>query len=727
MGRFSAALAAAVAVSLVASIAGASELDPSSGSIVLAPGALRTYGFESATDLVGKVSTTKTASGFPPKLTVTKVADATMIAPLLATDAVEGKSALRLAGGVGVAIDDAALFTQLSTRRFEVTFWGRADGIAPSLQVRYARPDSTIDSNSSFASVTTMRTGRETSDGWAEYSTGPLDGAVWGIPVRLIIMTTSPNSPKGTSFLVDALEIRELPGTPVLANACTFADMDTTCGPMGDCLYGRCVPASVTWGALPPLAHRAELVSRWIHYATRTIGDRRASEIGKTTFTASAQDLAKYALSSRQFFGGMNRLVNLLRDNHTSFGGPNNFFSAIGATGFGGWSAGLHACFGVMEKDAMGGGLVYGVFDAGTEPTTGFVLKKGDVVTAIDGRDPKAWVDDVWPVVSHSLNNDPAADLGPSASALAELITDRAKTMTIARCASPTKCTGGDRSEWTIEVATKIFPRILEKQGWGAVKYFGCSARFHDSVDKIDEPPSGEDAVTVRSLPGGIMVAQFDGFSGGDGWDAKFTDLFTPSPPKVIMDAREGHGGLGSAVQTMLSLMRGASEPIGFLTVIRGGYDDPDPSALFKQYEPCASDAGRGVLACFGAWGFFADVGLPPGAASKVAWLNTIDISANDYMPRLLKGRSKLRIFAPHPTAGAFGAITSLPALTAGWSGGSMQYQDSRFGADYEAVSGARWESSHGVEPDVVVAQKQTDAMKDRDTLLEAATAWLSE
>src|SRR5690349_22600245 len=49
---------------------------------------------------------------------------------------------------------------------------------------------------------------------------------------------------------------------------------------------------------------------------------------------------------------------------------------------------------------------------------------------------------------------------------------------------------------------------------------------------------------------------------------------------------------------------------------------------------------------------------------------------SNDFMPRLLKGRSAFKIFGPHPTSGAFGSINEMPSLWTGWSGGSLQVQD---------------------------------------------------
>ena len=95
-------------------------------------------------------------------------------------------------------------------------------------------------------------------------------------------------------------------------------------------------------------------------------------------------------------------------------------------------------------------------------------------------------------------------------------------------------------------------------------------------------------------------------------------------------------------------------------------------------------------------------------------------------MPKLLKGRTNIKIFAPHPTSGAFGAVIGLPSLWTGWSGGSIQIQDTRFGANITEATSARWESGHGVEPDIVVAEKLSDAISGVDTILQTATDWLA-
>jgi hypothetical protein len=719
----------------------AAEFDAATGTLRASRDALCSYRFETAQELIdAKLQIAKwgtSTGGFPPLTATPATTDA--LAPLLqgadasgVSDAIEGSGYLRLALPSGVAVVDEAFFASIASRRVEVTLWARAEGSAPQLRVLYGGSD--LSSAFQHAQVQAIRTGRETTDGWAEYTTGPVDGMVWGAAIKAIVVTGSPFGGKGPKASIDMLEIRPAPGSNQPVTACTQADVDGTCGAGGECLYGRCVPSSVVWGPLPTQAHREQLVERWIQIAGRFLGDRAASKTGRTTFAASARDLARYSVSSRQFFGGLTRLVNLLRDNHTSFGAPPASFTFFGPGLQGGWSAGLDACFGVVEKDLLGGGRGFGVFQAGTAPATGVALKVGDVVTKIDGLDPKAWVDAVYPRVAAEMPNDPDADWSWAATDLAAMITARAKNLTVTRCASATACAGADRKELTIDVGDTLFQQETTG-GLHVTDYSICSPRFHDSVDTLTDSTQGENPIDVQTKAG-VVYAQFDGFVGipqnlatdpADPWKVSMQSLFEAKPAKVVMDARQGYGGYSDNIQLLLDLTRGTAEPIGAFDVIRGGWDDADPTGVFAAFEKC--DGNSSSIACVlgTADVMFTSQVAPPGAASKIAWLNTADVSANDYAPRLLKGRTNLRVFGPTNTSGAYGAITYLPTLIPGWMGGSVQYTDTRFGATLADVPGARWESSHGVAPDVVVAQTVSDLLSNRDTILEAANKWLAE
>lgn len=724
--------ACALVVTLAAcpSAARAADFDAAHGTLQIAPDAVRVYRFEKADELIGSgLQLVKWSFAAGLGLDATPVS-AGNLAPLLQStdgaDAIEGTGYLRLSLPGGVAVVDDALFASVSSGRLSVTLWARAEGGLPQLRVVYGA--GALGDAFQHASVQAIRTGRETTDGWTELSTGPIDGMVWGAPIKAILVTGSPFSMSTTKGSIDALEIRRETGAPTPASACTQADVETTCGAAGECMYGHCVASSVVWGPLPPSAHREEIARRWIQIAGRFLGDRAATRAGRTTFATAARDLARYAVSSSQFHGGMARLVNGLRDNHTSYGAPPASFSAFAPQAQEGWSAGLHACFGVVEKDLLGGGRGFAVFRAGDAPATRVKLKVGDVVTKIDGMDPKSWVDLVYPRVAPELPNDADADWSWAAQTLSAMVTKRAKTLTLARCASATACNGTDRQELTVPVADVLFPQEAAG-GLDVTDYFECSPRFHDAVDAPSSGANGNTPVDAQSK-GGITYVQFDGFvsdpaSATNDWSAKMSDVFFARPTSVVMDARLGQGGSSDNIAALVDLTRGSAEPIGAFDVIRGGWDDADPSGIFDAFASCTS--GSGSLACWSAEILLANAADPPGGATKIAWLNTADVSANDFTPRMLQGRSKVRIFGPTHSSGAYGAITSLPGFLPGWMGGSVQYTDTRFAPTMAAMKTARWESGHGVVPEQSVAETVSDLLRDRDTILEAAAQWLSE
>ncbi|MEC9400418.1 MAG: hypothetical protein VX475_22515, partial [Myxococcota bacterium] len=117
------------------------------------------------------------------------------------------------------------------------------------------------------------------------------------------------------------------------------------------------------------------------------------------------------------------------------------------------------------------------------------------------------------------------------------------------------------------------------------------------------------------------------------------------------------------------------------------------------------------------------------GAASeeKLAVLNGFDVSGNDYLPRFLQFReAETRQFGYGPTFGAFGQSCALPSHLSGVQGMAYQCHDSLFKATRDGADSG-FESGYGVMPDVLVYQKQSDAIAGKDTMLEAARAWLNE
>jgi hypothetical protein len=650
---------------------------------------------------------------------------------LTSAEAVEGKGAIRVGlaygdGATGILIPGDVIRARAASKRFEILFWGKADGATPRLTAGYstAKPF-----GQDFVSVAAIRTGRETSDGWAEFTTGTIDGEIWGVPLSAIHISASPRAPSTSGFAIDALEIVPVGGSPVEPIACTQADVESTCGAEGDCQYGHCIPGYAAWGPLPSRAHREDLVNRWIHLVTRIHGDRASHENAKG-LVSEGPPLAWYSTSSRPFFAGLKRLHNQLRDHHTSFGYPSAalFFPVA----FGGGSATVGACFGpgrhdLLAKPGEKGDLGYIVYRAAKFSPVGVPLKRGDALTKIDGREPREWVHDVWGGLAGTLPNDPGAELGWSATGLSWLIEKRAKTIEITRCLSDTRCDGSYRSTMTIDVADPIFANTFGTGSIGRLDgYFGCDIRFQDAIDTFAPGVRGENTVSGQIVRGDVLAIQFDGTYGATQWTPSMQALFPTDkvPTKVLFDTRQGNGGHGFNSETVVKLIRPSSQPIGQILMSIGDYAGADVGALLEASKNC--EGGGLANACLFSEIFYNHDADAVAKDARVVFLNTADVSANDFLSRLVKGREKQLILSPGPTSGAFGSIASLPPFLIGWGGGSMQMQDSRFGVTFSDFASARWESGHGVEPDVVVAETMSDALRDRDTMVEAAHAWLA-
>jgi len=651
--------------------------------------------------------------------------------PRAVGDPLEGRGALRVGGDVsdgaiGVLIPGSTILERAGSKRFEITYWARSEGATPYLTVGYSTRKAFGDD---FVRVVAIRTGRETSDGWAEYTTGTIDSAIWDVPLSGVRIAVSPWAAQPSGFSIDALEIVPVGGGGVEPRACTQANLESVCGPEGDCQYGRCVPGYAAWGPLPPRAHREELVSRWIHLATRVQGDRN-SRARAETLIKEGPPLAWYSVASRPFWAGIKRLVNDLRDQHTHFGGPSA--ALLQPIAYGGGSATTGACFGPGRHDLLAetgkkGALGYIVYRANKTPPNGVILERGDALTAIDGEEPLAWVKRVWGSLAGSLPNDPGSDLGWSAQGLSWLLEKRASTIEITRCLSDTRCDGTYKQVMTVPVGEPIYQKI---KGTGSIgplnNYFWCDIRFQQPIDKFAPNVPGENEVSGQIVRGDVLAIHFNGTYGATKWSETMRSLFTTPPTKVLFDTRQGNGGHGHNIETITDLIRPSAQPIANVSLSLGSWEGKASiDELMKMAKPCMERVGSAYTCAF-ADAYTNNDDTAPGGNARVAFLNTADVSANDYLARLVKGRSNLKIFSPGVTSGAFGSVSSLPPFVVGWGGGSLQMQDALFGDSYDTLPAARWESGHGVPPDVVVAERMSDAIRDRDTMLEAAHAWLA-
>jgi hypothetical protein len=105
-----------------------------------------------------------------------------------------------------------------------------------------------------------------------------------------------------------------------------------------------------------------------------------------------------------------------------------------------------------------------------------------------------------------------------------------------------------------------------------------------------------------------------------------------------------------------------------------------------------------------------------PTTDVPVALLVTEDVSASDWLPLGFKGSPKVRIFGPFETNGGFSTRYAFGY----WIGmGYVMAVGDSFLPDGSTANG------RGVTPDVIVLPKQSDLLAGKDTVYEAALAWV--
>jgi C-terminal processing protease CtpA/Prc len=177
----------------------------------------------------------------------------------------------------------------------------------------------------------------------------------------------------------------------------------------------------------------------------------------------------------------------------------------------------------------------------------------------------------------------------------------------------------------------------------------------------------------------------------------------------VILDHRAGNGGTMDAASNLTKLVRPPSVAAVMLIPIEVAGDDgpADAAAGLSLFN---SKKGSPVAFKVGDADFAPD--LP------VALILHRDGSASDYMPFGMKGGPKVKLFGPHPTAGAFSTYIEL----SGWAGLGYQFAS----GDTITAEGAPL-IGHGVVPDVTLLPKQSDLLAGKDTLFEAALSWVRQ
>lgn len=644
-----------------------------------------------------------------------------------ADDSIEGDAALLLdddVGGIDILLDGLA--PTLGDRRIEARFWYLPEGTVPVAEIYFIEVGgrAVLDNpQAPFAAVGSVRfwpTGRATDDGWVEMSTGPFDfsahGAVRARMLRIVDDRTFGNAffgippTPGASVRIDALEIVDVGARTAPDVACNLAGEAATCGAEGVCLFGFCADAAIAEGTLPSDARiRTEYLDYQVQRLRRFAGSRY---IGAQIDTFEARMNAAKDRPLPELWATFRRAHDELADGHLSTPFL-SFLQGLGA------SACLYESDADLLPDAPVAPMVSRLLPG--HPVSE-MLAVGDVLVAIDGIAVDEWAERAERLLRYGGDQRGrsfiiAPDLLPAAIR-------GGSTLSFARCAQPTPCTTEELQTIEVDGAALVADLFTGARPAWWFQQMNCDYRFTEAVPR---PPRDDDFVGhVDDPEEAIRTIVINGVSGDNRWMNRVRDALTGVPDGVILDERFGGGGTFEGVAALLApFLRANEDPIAMvLPRLAPELDD----ATRQQIMNCQNLGGQSCGNAFVLPMTLGGVAPTPRPEARVAIVNGLDVSGNDFLPYALRRRAggQTRIFGAVPTYGAFGPLSRMPRVAGELFGGSFQVHDTVFLADLTETS-TTFETGFGVEPDEVVRQKQSDALAGVDTLLARARAWILE
>jgi hypothetical protein len=556
------------------------------------------------------------------------------------------------------------------------------------------------DDGTPFTLSQLMPTGRVTSDGWVELESPPFSvEAARGPAVSVGFF-----SPSGVT--VDALEVVSS-GEYRDGHACTGVADEGACRPDEVCIAHHCVDAR---GFVPPLPSpddRSALVDYTENRLRFLFGPYENRKTHLPDAIATLESM-RTATDRYGFWYALIEAVQRLSDSHSSAYGLYQF--VYGQNKVKGRTP-LNACFIGGDADTThdlapseGGLPDVLVSHGGTVASWG--LSAGDRLVSVDGVHPLLWqralVGRVWSTEQVDDPDSPAQQL----EALRNSIAQQATTIRVIRCHGSLVC---DPPE-DIEVGAQADPD-------SPIDWVACDNRPLIHLDGV--PPDhgvGDEAFAGVVLESGvderIHGLVWDSLSGsGSALNQQISGAVSSwksdGARGVILDHRTGNGGTNDTAIPVLAFL----SPPRYVhaSVWRAFAGDEGPKslaeglALFDAYKDEKSNFGK-----IGSAGASLDV--------PVALLVTRDVSASDYFPHSLKGSPNARIFGPHPTNGAFSSFIGYSY----WLSVSFQLA----AGDTLDIDGSTL-TGHGVVPDELVTPRQSDLATGKDTVYEAALAWV--
>ncbi len=583
---------------------------------------------------------------------------------------------------------------------YRATVWLR-HGVLNARMYVYYPPETAREG----ISVRMAPTGRATSDGWVELSTNPF--SVEGDLSPTVYLRASDSSDAG-GLEVDALELVE-DGVFTPDSTCDGL-ADPICGDEAVCIYGKCREGRYAVPPLPQGALREQMIDS-LRARLETFFGGRKTRTEDLPRALEEIERMRDAATAWELWSGFGKTFRRLHDWHTSASS-----SILEATPRGR----LNACF--IEGDAD---LSHGLYPRDIRYADLLVshsgpdaagLQAGDRLIAVDGRHPIAWARELIEIdwgyhVASDADSfaDFAEALGGPYWAGGALILKYASSITVLRC--PDGVCGAAQ---TIDVAD-----LAAASGGNDV---ACDNRpFYHLGDDGPDPTAHYVYDTI--FRGRIADTTEDEAIFGMVWDTLYgggdpngpvngvlrdaVQEWKASARGVILDHRAGNGGTIDSPEYLTQMVR----PKRDIAVL------PSIIASAGSEAPATAAEGLALFDLYPSAAYFTvgdddyDPDLP------VAVVLHRDGSASDYFPFGMKGASaKVRLFSPHSTAGAFSTFIQFNY----WGGISFQFASGETVTD-EGVALL----GHGVTPDEVVEQKQSDLVQGKDSIHEAALAWV--
>ena len=657
------------------------------GGYLPAPDAVVTQGFAAGFDI-------EKERYLPSDVKVQCVANTMALKP--ADDALMAGQLLLLTPSVADRCSERVLVTLPKTQgSYRASVWMRHGSVDAQVLVKYP-----AESGLRTSAATLAPTGRVTSDGWVELASNvfPVDGAV----AAAVYLRVSVFDSQGSE--IDALELTPVKAPYWQQRACTGL-ADPVCGEGALCIHNYCRLGRLS---LPPLPHALirDTMVDVMQSQLRVFFGGQKTRTENLPHALAMLDTIRSAKNAWQFWNGWGYAIRLLHDWHTRADS-----SVVRVSR----RARLNVCFFEGDGDSSVAAwpkhpkyrdiLVSHTGNAGTHG-----IRQGDRLVAVDGQHPVAWalslkdVDWGW---WQADDNDVYSEM---AERMRGLILAYATSFSVLHCDSVTQtCADVPQTYLTAE---------LPDEGGSQVR---CDNRpfYHLAAGNN---PNANHSVGFGFFRGPVADAPPEDMVYSLVWDTLYgggdpngyvnthikdaiTD-FKANARGVILDHRAGNGGTLDAAELVTTLVRPPDTALIFYSPMqRAGFAGPttaaDGIALFEQFK---SVSGMTV----GAPDYDADM--------PVALVLHRDGSASDYMPFGMQGAAKVKLFAPAATAGAFSTFFEFSY----WGGVSLRLASGdAIAADGSALLG------HGVQPDFLVLPKQSDLLAGKDTLYEAALAWV--